>query len=108
MLCAGGVCLLRGGVSARGGLVWGCLFGGGLLWGGGHWGLEGVSAPGGCLLWGVYLVLGGVSALGGVSGPAGVPGQVLPHVDIYTPGNILPCPKLRLRAVIKPSVTRSH
>ena len=41
---------------------------------------------------GVYLVLGGVSA-GGVST------QVLPPVDRQTSVNLLPCPKLHLRAV---------
>ena len=61
------------------------------------WGVsaQGVSAPGGCLLWeGVYLVpgvsaLGGVCSLGGVPGPgAGVPApggcQVLPPVNRMT------------------------
>ena len=74
MLCRGGClvggCLLRGAV---------CSLGGGGL-------LAGVSARGGVCSW-------GVSALGGV------PGQVLPPVDRHMPVNILPCPKLRLRAV---------
>ena len=56
---------------------------------------------------GVYLVLGGVPGPGGCtwsqggvcSSAGGVPGQVLPPVDRQTPVNLLPCPKLRLRAV---------
>ena len=63
------------------------------VWSGGVWsrgvsGLGGVWSMGGCLVH------------GGVSDPGGVPGQVLPPVDIQTPVNLLPCPKLRLRAVI--------
>ena len=84
------------------------------------------SSRGGCTWsWGVYLVLGGVCS-GGVSALGGrllwgactwsqggvcsqgcllqewgcAPGQVLCPVDRHTPVNILPCPKLRLRAVI--------
>ena len=52
------------------------------------------------LVGGVYLVLGDVPGLGGCLLRGGVPGQVLPPVDRQTPVNILPCPKLRLRAVI--------
>ena len=42
----------------------------------------------------------GVSGRGCVPCPGGgVPGQVHPPVDRQTPVNLLPCPKLRLRAV---------
>ena len=71
-------------------------------------------SPGGCTwFW------GGVPGPGGLPGPRGVylvqgipaggvpaqvlppwPGQVLPSVDRQMPVNLLPCPKLRLRAVI--------
>ena len=83
-----------------------------------------VCSRAGCLLWGLYLVPGGVSAPRGVSALGGctwsrgvsalggctwsrrgVPGQVLSPVDRHTPVNILPCPKLRLRAVI---MTHAH
>ena len=100
-----------GGVSARAGGVcsgavcsggWCLLLGGGGVCSGGHL-LRGVCS-GGCLLWGCLLP--GGSAPGGVSAPGGctwswggVHGQVLPPVDRHTPVNILPCPKLRLRAV---------
>ena len=69
--------------------------------GGGVPGLGGVPGPSE-----VYLVWGGVPgpggcawSQGGVPGPGGVPGQVLPPVDRHTPVKLLPCPKLRLRAV---------
>ena len=86
---------------------------GGLPSAGGVPGLGGVSTPG------RYLLLGGVPGLGGVSAPGGVPGprgctwswgvsapggctwSGTPPVDRHTPVNILPCPKLRLRAVMK-------
>ena len=63
------------GVSAPGGI---CSGGGG----------GGVCSGGGCLLRGVYLVPGGCTWSG------------TPPVDRHSPVNILPCPKLRLRAVI--------
>ena len=85
LLPAGGGCLLRGGVSAPGGVcsggvcseevstLGGVCSGGCLLWGvSAPWGvcsggclLQGVSAPGGCLFL-VVSALGGVSTLGGV------------------------------------------
>ena len=49
--------------------------------------------------WGVSALGVGSAPGGGVSAPRGVPGQALPPVDRQTPVNILPCPKLRLRAV---------
>ena len=74
---------------------------------------RGVSALGGCLLWGCTwsggcllqegVYSGGVPGPRGVSAPrrgGGVPGQVPPLVDRQTPVNLLPCPKLRLLAVI--------
>ena len=89
-----GVCSRRdvpgpGGVSALGDV---CSCGGGVFaprgctwsWGGG-----------GCLLCGVYLVWG--CTWSGTS----------PPVDRQTPVNILPCPKLRLRAVIKEKLVRT-
>ena len=86
MLCAGG-CSTPGGVSALGGCV---------------------SAPGGCLLPG-GVCLGGCLLLG-VSAPGGVPGQVTPPppVDRHMPVNILSCPKLRMRAVIRCVGLRRH
>ena len=101
MLCIGGGCLLWG-VSAPGGvcswgdlllgrcLLWGGVCSGGFAWGSAH---RGVSAPRGVcskggLLRGVYLV------------PRGCTWSGTPPVDRHTPVNILPCPKLRLRAVI--------
>ena len=75
--------LRRGGVSALGGI---CSWGG--IW---SWG---VSAPGG-----VSAPRGGLFP-GGVPGPGGTwSGTPPPPVDRHTPVNILPCPKLRLRAV---------
>ena len=84
----GAVCLLQGGcVSAAGGCIW--------SWRGCAWS------------WGVYLVLGGVSswgvsALGGVPGPRGCTWSGTPPslwTEWHTLLKILPCPKLRLRAV---------
>ena len=95
----GGVCLLWGVVSAPGGVV--SALGG--ICSRGASGL-GVSAPGGVCSGGVCSR--GVCSQGAVSAPGGVylvlggvHGQVLPPVDRHTPVNILPCPKLRLRAV---------
>ena len=73
-----------------------------MLWGGCTWsrgggvpGQGGVPGPGGCVPgWGGYLVPGVVYLVRG-----GTWSQVLPPVDRHTPVNILPCPKLRLRAV---------
>ena len=117
-ICSGGctwswgVYLVQGGVCSKGGLPPGGVPG------------PGVSAPGvylvqeRCLLWGVYLVWGvsaprgvylvqgGVCSLGGVPGPGGCLllggctwSGTPPTVDRHTPVNILPCPKLCLRAV---------
>ena len=109
-------------VSALVGLLWeGLWFGGCLVWRGvwsggmsgpgGVWSLEvwflGVSAPG------VYVPRGGVSGLGGsASVHAGIPhpppqDQTPPSEQNsgHTPMKILPCLKLRLRAV-KKSVNR--
>ena len=87
-----GRCLLLGVSAPRGVCSQGCL-------------LPGVSAPGGCLLsrggvcsWGVSAPRGCVCS-GGCLLQGGAPGQVLPPVDRHTPVNILPCPKLHLRAV---------
>ena len=116
-VCSGG-CLLWG-VSALGGVCsWGCTWSCGVctLSGGCTWSWRvsalggvcsrGVSALGGCVpgprgVPGLGRVCSrGVPGQRGVSAPGGVPGQVLPPpVDRYTPVNILPCPKLRLRAV---------
>ena len=95
MFCAGGGVpgpggvpgLREGGVAGPGGCSWswGCTW---------SWG---------CLLRGVYLVTGGCLLQEGCLLRGGAPGQVLPSpspVDRHTPVNILPCPKLRLRAVI--------
>ena len=96
---------------------------GGCTW---SWGvclvLGGVPGPGGCtcLVWGVYLVPGGCTCLvpgGYLPGrrvnlvPGGVPawsrggctwsGTPLLWTEWHTLMKILPCPKLRLRAVIK-------
>ena len=95
-VCSGGVYLLRG-VSAP----WECLLLGGCLLQGGvcSWGCicsrgsapRGVSAPGGCLLWGVYSH-GGVCSRGclllGVSAPGGcllLGGVVSQHALRKTP-----------------------
>ena len=119
----GGVSAPRGvylvwGVPGPGGCTWsqgGCLLWGvylvlGVICSGGVF-LGGVPGPRGCLLCrGVYLVWGCVSALGVCLLPGGcfllgglllggVPGQVLPPVDRQMPENLLPCPKLHLRAV---------
>ena len=124
-LVPGGVC--SWGVPGLGGcLLLGCTWSWGVLgvylvlggvcsWGGVP-GLGRGSAPGGMYLvpGGVpgprgRLLLGGVPGLEGVFAPGGclllrgVPGQVLPPVDRHTPVNILPCPKLRLRAVERES-----
>ena len=79
---------------------------GGCTWSWGVYLVQGVSAPGRCLFWGVCLlqeggVAPGESALGGwcTWSQGGVPAQVLPTVDRQMPVNTLPCPKLRLRAV---------
>ena len=73
----GGVCS-QGGAPGPGGV---CSGGGGVCSGG-------MSAPRGvCLL------------RGGVPGPGGYLVRYSPPVDRHTPVNILPCPKLRLRAV---------
>ena len=110
MLCSRGVYLVPGGTWSQGGVLGPrgvCLVQGGVPGLGGAPGPRGYLVPGGHLVlggctWsrgvylvqGVYLVPGGVPGLGG-----GVPGQVLPPVDRHTPVNLLPCPKLRLRAV---------
>ena len=75
------------------------LFGGGVPGPGGTW-------SGGCTWSGRHLVWEGVPGLGGgVPGPGGVPGQVLPRWTEWQTGvKLLPCPKLRLRAVIKLAV----
>ena len=127
MLCGG--CLLRGCTWSRGGGVsalgvgvcsWGCL-----LWGEGEYLVKGgvcargrgVYLVGGVCSWGGVPGPRGVSSLGGVPGPGGclLPGDVCsggclllwgctwsgtPPVDRQTPVNLLPCPKLRFRAVI--------
>ena len=91
--------LRRGGVCSWGGVCsggcvcsWGeCLLPGGVC----SWG---VSTPGGVCSRGVYLVRGVVSAPGGYLVWRGTRSGT-PPVDRHTPVNILPCPKLRLRAV---------
>ena len=99
MVTLGGVYLVPG-VYLGPGAVY--LVPGGCTW---FWGVsapggvpgpgEGVPGPGGCT-WsrGVYLVPGGVPGPGGCTW-SGTP----PTVDRHTPVNLLPCPKLRLRAV---------
>ena len=116
MSALGGVYLVPGGCLLQGGVPGprGCLLGGCLLWGGvsgpqGGEGVctwsQGVSAPGVCLVQGGVCSRGvpglGVSAPRGCTWSRGVPGQVLPPVDRHTPLNILPCPKLHLRAVTR-------
>ena len=87
MLCAGGGVCFRGVCSQEGvPESWGVPGLGGSA-------LGSVPGPGG--------LLGGCTWSGGVPGPlGGWPDQVLPPVDRHMPVNILPCPKLRLRAVI--------
>ena len=100
----GRTCLVLGGCTWSQGCVPAWSRGGVPAW---SWGVYLV--PGGCVpawSWGgylpgrrVYLVPGGVPAWS----RGGVPGQVLPPLwtKWHTLMKILPCPKLRLRAVIK-------
>ena len=110
-----GVYLVLEGVPSPGGCTWfwGVSAPGGVPGSGGCTWSWGVSAPRG-----VYLVKGGVPGLGGylllrgcllpgggcllrgVSAPRGCTWSGTPPVDRHTPVNILPRPKLRLRAVI--------
>ena len=84
--------------------------------GGGYLVPGGVPGPGGSAP-GLESVpgLGGCTWSGGVPGPEGCTWSrgctwsgTPPTVDRHTPVNLLPCPKLRLRAVINPCVTLSH
>ena len=109
----GGVCSGGGGVCTGGCLVpgvpgWGCLLLGGVCLRvpgpGGVPGPRGVPGPGGCLLPGSgYLLLGGALSQGVCSG--GICYRQTPHPPVnrfltYAMLlKILPCPKLRLRAV---------
>ena len=96
MHCSGGVYLVRGGVPGPGECTWS----------------RGVHLV---LGEGVYLVLGGGGApgprgwctwsRGGCTWSGGCTCQGTPPVDRHTPVNILPCPKLRLRAVKTPFST---
>ena len=103
---------LMGGVPAQGGVpAWGCTCPGGVVPAQGGLPDRGCTCwectcPGGCTCPGVYLPRG-VYLPGGVPAwevylPRGVPAQVLPaHLwtEWQTGAKILPCPKLRLRAV---------
>ena len=87
-VCSGGVCSWRG-LSAPGG----CVSSGGVC----SWGM---SAPGGVCSWGCVCSQGGCLPPGGVHGLGCTWSGTPPAVDRHTPVNILPCPKVRLQAVI--------